>query len=189
MKVLAFAGLRKVGKTRLSNELIAMANDMGISVRKVSFASSLKQMYCQNYNVPPEELEDVIQKEVHRASLEAFSEWVKKESGDQEVLIKDMWEGIGYEENIIIDDLRRIEELASVKAQGGIPYKVEADLAVRMSRGYSYDPKVDESPYEKELGTLSSDTFFHLGGGAIYNNKTIFDIQPRLRELILEVYA
>lgn len=188
MKILAFAGKRKVGKTRLSNELITMASEMGIKVRRVSFASSLKQLYCEQYNTPPEELEDVVMKEVHRAALEAFSEWVKSEAGDQNVLIDDMWSHIDQDENIIIDDLRRIEELQSVKLRGGIPYKVEADLSVRMSRGFKYDPKVDESSYEKELGDLSSDTFFHLGGGAVYNNKTIWEMQPKLKELILEVF-
>jgi hypothetical protein len=73
------------------------------------------------------------------------------------------------EDNWVIDDLRTIEELELGLKAGATPYRVYADNSVRKTRGWVYNPSVDNDYLETEMD-LSSETFRSLGGDWIWNN-------------------
>lgn len=179
MRILALAGKRHSGKSSSSEIVAQIADSMGIKIKRRSFGFTLKQMYAKAYGVDPKDLDDPFEKEKYRKHLIQYADWVK--STHPMYFIDSLWGSIFETDNVVIDDMRTIEELQSVMLRGGKPYKIEVDNFIRQNeRGASYNHEIDTSLGETELPDLSSDTFRALGGGVIYNNKTKDDLRTEL---------
>ncbi len=172
--IIALAGRRKSGKSTVADLMVEIGKDQGIEIKRRSFAHPLKLEYSRRFGVPLEDLYDEYQKESHREKLMIFAAHVNKLY--PRIFIDYLFDRLKEDDNIIIDDMRTMEQLQELIAQGGKPYKVHADSQKRFTRGAWPNPTVDDSLQESELGDLSSWTFHCLGGGVIYNNYTSEEI-------------
>lgn len=162
--IIAFAGSgRKCGKSTAAELIVSFKPDFKV----ISFANPLKEFYAKKYKISLKELYDPMGKEKHREGLQKESDEIKKE--DPYFLAKKLFVDYHEEENLIIDDLRVIEELKMCLDYGVRIYKIEAEKTVRAKRGWNYNPAVDDHFTETELD-LSRSTYEALGGEVIYNN-------------------
>ena len=187
MKLLSFSGLRRVGKTEAANIVVSLGVEMGIVIKRVSFADSLRELFSLQTGIAVGMLEAAETKEDFRPRILALGKKLRAE--DPQALIKELSKTLTPGLNYCIDDTRLIEELAFVVRAGGKPFKVEADNDTRKKRGWKYDPSIDEDMNETELRGLTSFTFHELGGGVAYNNKTIEDLRGVLTPIVKEVFV
>lgn len=187
MRILALPGKRRAGKTTAAHIVKGIADEsFGIKVRILSFGFPLKQMYSRQYGTSIFDLDAAETKEQFRKSLIDYANALKKENP---YLFVDMLAAHANPgDNIVIDDVRNIEELQWCIENGGKPYRVEADKQLRIARGAIYDPLIDDALGETELD-FSSETWRILGGGVIYNNKTTFELKESLFKLTKAIYV
>jgi phosphomevalonate kinase len=186
MNLLAFAGKRYSGKTQSAKIVQDICFDLGIQIRKASFADSLRAMYCKHRGIPESLLLDPNTKEEYRYDLIEFAHKCKQK--DPYVFIKYLQDSIKNERNVVIDDVRSIEELQAVVTLGGFVYKIESDKHARESRGWKYYKPVDNHLSETEIGDLSGYTFFCLGGGQVFNNSNTEALKRELMPIVLKSY-
>lgn len=177
--IIMLAGPRKSGKTKIAEDMSSSNYDFMV----VSFADIIKEVYSEQYSVPIADLYDPVTKEKYRQGLNALGMEARESMGGY-FLPNSLFKRIEDIEcdNIVIDDLRTIEELEVGIKHGAIPYFVYADVHVRAWRGFQYNREIDESYLEREL-QLTQETYNALGGGYIYNNYN--DIPKRLRETVM----
>jgi phosphomevalonate kinase len=177
--IIMLAGPRKSGKTKIAEDMGSSNYDFMV----VSFADIIKEAYSQMYSVPIADLYDPVTKEKYRQGLDFLGKEARKEQGKY-FLPNTLFDRIKDIEcdNIVIDDLRTIEELEVGLNHGAVPYFVYSDIHVRTWRGFQYNREIDESYLEREL-QLTQETYNALGGGYIYNNYN--DIPKRLRETVM----
>lgn len=168
MKILGFVGKRKSGKTTAANMFLEVAAFNGSMFRKVSFADELRRSFAEKRGIDPDLLLQNFAKEEYREDLIKYAIEIRKT--DPLYFVKSLFDNILEYENIIIDDVRYIEELEAIWNRKGVIYKVEAETKVLESRGWKYTLGVDDDLGETELGSLSPHTFLPYGG-FIYNNK------------------
>lgn len=179
--LIGIMGRRKSGKTLTARTI----TEINTSFQICSFAYALKKMFSEEFEVPYAALVDVIAKEKFRQQLIDYATLKKKENPS--IFIDFLMNKISDNENIVIDDVRYIEELSSIKKRGGTPIKITVENAVRAKRGWSYDSLIDNDFSESELGDLSAHTLDKLGGYHIYNNKTIDDLYLQVQLILLKI--
>jgi len=188
MNLLSFCGARRSGKTISANIIVESAAEMGIYFRKVSFADTLRQEFSKQTGIAIELLTSNLHKEEFRPRLIEWGDKARKENPF--VFVNKLFESIDPQENIVIDDVRYLEEFTSIITNKGLLYKIETLDTIRVSRGWKYDSYVDEHPSETELGTMSGDTLRILGGkDVIYNNKSIMSLQKELVPILKKYFV
>lgn len=182
MIVIGFMGLRRAGKSTACNEFISLASDMGLTIRKCSFADTLRQEFSKKTGIAVEMLASPTYKEEFREKLIKFGE--DKRKADPKVFINAVFDGVGKDEIIALDDLRFINELQAVMERKGHVYQVYTDRKIKEARGWKYIELIDESPSETELRGLSRETMVALNGDLLYNNGTVEDLKKELRTIL-----
>lgn len=183
MALLAFGGRRKNGKTALAHMIQDFASDIGLEKPEIlSFATPLKELYCELNSISMESLLLTNIKEQHRVGMQDLSTQVKAEEPtyfSDRLLAK-----INPAKNQIVDDLRLFDlELLPLRAKGAYIWYVYSDFDQRRLRGVVYDPIVDNSAYETEL-YMSAHTYLTLcGTGWIFNNKGLDELKTKASEL------
>jgi len=182
--LIAFSGHRKAGKTSLARFMQDICVSYGMEEPEIlSFASPLKELYCElnNLDIATLLLPDV--KENHRKGLEDLSEQVKAE--DPTFFTDRLFAKINPAKHQIIDDLRLFDIEFIPLFEKKVPiWRVYADYDKRRSRGALYDKAVDESKYERDLD-WSAYTYYKLcGTGYIFNNKTPEDLKVEAHKLV-----
>ena len=177
--IIMLAGPRKSGKTKIAEDMSSSNYDFMV----VSFADIIKEVYSEQNSVPIADLYDPFIKERHRQGLNDLGMEARQTMGGY-FLPNTLFKRIKEIEcdNIVIDDLRTIEELEVGINNGAVPYFVYSDVHARAYRGFQYNREIDESYLEREL-QLTQETYNALGGGYIYNNYN--DIPRRLRETVV----
>lgn len=168
MAIVALTGVRKSGKTQAANIFVSLGQEMGIKIKKVSFADSLRDLFSKETGVGIDTLTSNILKEEFRDRLILFGETKRKE--DPYIFINNLFKSILPKENIIIDDLRLFEELDVLLKNGAAIYKIEASDLIRKQRNWSYFPEVDNHYTETELTQFPQEQYIRWGGGIIQNN-------------------
>ena len=181
MTILAFAGRRRSGKTEASDSVVTIGKEMGISIRKVSFADSLREMFSRKTGIAVSMLLNPETKEEFRKRLVRFAD--EEREKDPDVFVNNLFASVLPGEHIVIDDMRLLNELVAVAQRGGKPFKIEASKVSREARGYKYDQEIDEHISETELD-LSAHTFECLGGGRVFNNKSKEHLRAELMEVV-----
>lgn len=185
MAVVALAGRRRSGKSTTADLITYIGEEMHIVIRKVSFADPLREMFCAETGVTMRELIDPETKELHREWLIEFA--TEKRADNPYIFIDLLFNTISPSENIVIDDMRSIEELERVVKAGGKPYKVASSQSARETRGWRYNSNIDDHVLETELD-LSGDTFRLLGGGQIFNTSSQSYLQNQLFDIVKLAY-
>lgn len=161
MNILGFAGRRLSGKNEASDIVVEFMP----TFQQASFAQLAKLDYCALKGIT---IADFIgNKEKYRKGLIEYTKEIKKD--DRFFYARKLFEHFSDEDNIVISDVRFIEELQEIKIRGGVVYKIESSDDARAERGYKFNPAVDLDISETELD-LSSYTYHCLGGGIIHNN-------------------
>jgi phosphomevalonate kinase len=168
MRILGLVGSRKSGKTLAADYAVEIASYAGMSLRKVSFADPLREMFAREKSITPSMLLENSTKEYYREEMIDFSEEIKAK--DPFFFVNKLFEGVLEGESIVIDDIRFIPELQGVYERGGIIYKMETSNFSRTQRGWEFTIGVDDNPSETELGALPS-WCFETYGGILYNNR------------------
>ncbi len=168
--ITAFSGLRLSGKTELSKLIKERAEEYGIHIDIISFATPLKKEFCNEKKIGIEMLMQPHSKELYREAIEEFSIRIKQERG-KDYFSTLLFRSILPYGNYCIDDLRLIDDEAVPLLQmGAHVYRVHADKEVRMERGLIPNPKSDNSRFETELD-LPQDTYRKVfGTNWIFNN-------------------
>lgn len=182
MKILALIAQRKSGKSTAADLFVSAAHDCGCEFSRVAFANVLRKEFAEEKGIEFEILTDNTLKEKYRLEIIQFA--TEKKRVDKLYFINKLFETV--QGNIVIDDMRFIEELAAVTKRGGITYKISCTEVVRQSRGYVYTPDIDDDLSETELGRdCSVDTLRVLGGGVVYNNTSEEDLRKEM-ELVFK---
>lgn len=177
MKILALIAQRKSGKSKAAELFVSAAHDCGCEFTRVAFANILRKEFADEKGIEFEILTDNTLKEKYRLEIIQFA--TEKKRTNKLYFIDKLFESV--KGNIVIDDMRFIEELAAVTKRGGITYKISCTEAIRQSRGYVYTPDIDDDLSETELGRdCSIETLRVLGGGVVYNNKTEDDLRKEM---------
>ena len=100
--MIALYGEKRVGKDTTADIILKYK-----PLKRVAFADLPKEIFCKTLNITREELEE--NKEKYRPALNRFSEEMKNHFG------KDVWAKVVKDENVIITDLRFIEEYEYIK--------------------------------------------------------------------------
>jgi uridine kinase len=90
-------------------------------------------------------------------------------------------------QHYVLDSLASIEDLEMLMRRGGRPYKIESNNDMRKMRGFIYNREIDESMMEKDLD-FSGHTYYTLGGGVIWNTKTLEVFRTNLKDMVKEVF-
>lgn len=178
--IIAFAGPRKSGKTTAAFYLQENLNKLGLKPIKLAFADPAKERFCKANNIGIETLYLNDLKEVYREQLIKFAEEERRK--DPFIYINLLFEKIFDYDWVIIDDLRRLDELKACLSRKALIIKIQTDLFKRKQRGLVYDQKIDEHYTETELD-LSSDFYRSIGGDVIFNNKTTESLDQELGKL------
>lgn len=187
MKILGLSGKRRAGKSTVAKIMKEIALEtFGVKVKVLSYGFPLKQMFARQFSVPVADLDDPITKERFREPLIDYANLLKEK--DRYLFVNLLAKEIQYGDNVVIDDMRTIEELELVVKWGGLPYRVEADQFIRASRGAVYNPKIDLALGETELD-FTAETWRCLKGGVIYNNKDLYTLRESLVKLVRETYV
>jgi hypothetical protein len=111
------AGPRKSGKTKIAEDMSSSNYDFMV----VSFADIIKEVYSEQYSVPIADLYDPVVKEKYRQGLNALGMEARETMGGY-FLPKALFQRIEDIEcdNIVIDDLRTIEELVEERQESSI---------------------------------------------------------------------
>ena len=186
MKILGFAGRRRAGKTLAARMVEDIGRkELGIHIKYLNFTSHVVRIYCENmgqelkaiYNgngdIREEFLEEILLLSDRYKKVYGYNYFIDLLHGDN------TFPG----DNIVIDDVKTIEELRFILDNGGKVYKIEVDKPKRAAR-CPIIPGVDDHWTETELADLEGETFRHLGGGTIHNNKDPEDLR---RELVRPV--
>lgn len=183
MKILGLCGRRKSGKTRVADIVVKMTSGSPYPFKKISFADPLRIMFAEDRGIDPEDLKNNYTKEFHRKDIIEYSQRVKE--SDPLFFVTALFDFVDQHENIVIDDIRFIEEFAETKIRGGIIYRVDSSKELRKARGWEYNIDVDESLSETELGDLSAYTMSAFGG-IINNNGTDEQLRKDIREILIK---
>ena len=187
MRILGLCGRRKSGKSRAADMVIKLTGSTPYPFKKVSFADPLRLMFANEKGIEPESLKDNYTKELYRKELIEYSQKVKAE--DPLFFVNALFENyVDEADNIVIDDVRFIEELAAIKKRGGIIYKVEASNTIRKARGWEYNADVDENLSETELGDLSAHTMA-VYGGILFNNGSEEQLRKDVRQVLVKHFV
>ena len=184
MNLIALVGKRKSGKTTVADTIFSLGEEMGVRIRKINLLSLAAEEYSRLTSIGIQHVNDFYP-EVYTEFLRWVTECRKV---DPYIMIRWMYDKLGNEENLIIDGLFTIEELAIINKAGGKVYKVECTNRGEW-RGYRYTPGIDDNPQEEELTELSAETFAALGGGVIYNNRTRELLRKDLTDLVKKEYV
>jgi phosphomevalonate kinase len=179
------AGRRRTGKSTTASLIVALGEEMEVHIRRVSFADPLREMFSKETGISMRHLLSVETKEAYRDRLIAFAQ--EKQKHNPRVLINALFADITVKEDIVIDDMRTIEELEAVIKVGGKPYKIVASQKVRESRGYQYNSVIDNALLETEMD-LAAHTYMVLGGGQIFNNGTEAYLRNQLFDIVRQEY-
>lgn len=187
MKLIGLAGKRRSGKSTCARIIKEIAMDtFGVKVKILSYGFPLKQMFSRQFNVPVEDLDDPVTKEKYREAVIDYANLLKEKNP---YLFVNLLAGqCQFGDNVVIDDVRTIEELEFVIKCQGLPYRVEADQFIRAARGAIYKPAIDLGLGETELD-FSAETWRCLGGGVIYNNKDLLTLREPLTKLVRDTYV
>lgn len=180
-KIIAFSGFRKSGKTLISNLLVEISTSLGMTFRKVSFADPVRDMFSKETGIGLTNLTDNLYKEQFRDRLIEFAENLRAK--DEYIFINKLFESVGEDESIVIDDLRLFRELEFLLKKKTVIYRVTAENHIRRARGWEYNPDIDEHITEKDLD-LSQYTYLCLGGGIITNNGSIEELKQKTLGII-----
>jgi phosphomevalonate kinase len=181
MNILAFAGRRYTGKTKASSIVLELAP----AFRRVSFSDAPREEFCKYHKLDIAELLTPGVKERYRVAFIEFAEGRKEK--DKYHWANLLFEKVLSTDNIVIDDLRFIEELHTIIKNKGIVYKMQAELEIRKQRGWIPNPYIDNDITETEMD-LSPYTFWELTkGGGIFNNEIGAD--TKLRGQLLSIMA
>lgn len=165
MKILAFTGPRRSGKTFAAQAF----TDLNPEFKIKSFAGPLKDMFAKEWGIKRGDLDDVLTKEMYREEMQIYSERYKKDN--PYYFVSALFNDVGPDDSIVIDDLRFLDTEANyVIKLGGKIYRVYAELHIRKARGWVYDPVIDNHESETSMSDLTQETLHKLGGGWIFNN-------------------
>jgi hypothetical protein len=175
MKILAFSGKRKAGKTLAANFAMMLLADMGIDAKKRSFLFHARQLYSKAYGIV---IPDDFPNDQQLVNLYSYIGFLRKRN--PKILTDMLFKDCVGKNFIIIDDVKTIEDVEAIIKAGGILYNVDAAQGTREFRGFNFTRGVDDSIMETEISDLGSDTFRVLGGGALYNNQTQQDLRAEV---------
>ena len=151
------SGKRYAGKTTLATKL-AEEND----VQVVDLSAALKRAYCVAHGVSYEELlESRTLKETHRAAMIDFGDAAR--AGDPYVWCRMAWESLApYPTRVLVSDARRPTDVAFWRTcTKCTTVRLECSAEERKRRGWTYDPRVDDSVSETGLDAERFDV--HVG--------------------------
>lgn len=171
-------GLKGTGKTTFAD----MICELDPTIKKVSFATPLKEDYARKMGIKVSELNDRNTKEKYRYDIQRHSEAILAQ--DPYYYANLLFSGIKEGDRVVCDDLRTFYELQVVLESGGIPYQMYSDPYVRASRGIVFNKETDGHFTETELGNLSWETLHKLGGGRIWNNKDLEFLRKQAVEVV-----
>lgn len=184
MTVCAFAGRRRSGKSLLSSMIQDVCSAYGMEKPEVlSFATPLKELFCELKGINMESLLLPNVKEKYRQEMQDLSELVK--TNEPTYFSDRLFAKLDPSKNQIIDDLRLFDlEFLPLREKGAVIWYVYANYDNRRDRGATFDRAIDTSPYEQDLD-LPAEIYLKLcGTGYIFNNKTQDDLKAEANKLV-----
>lgn len=175
--ICGLAAPRFSGKTVLADLIVEGARGYGLEVKKLSFATPLKEEFCKFKGIGLEVLALPEVKEQYRAEMEAFSLEVKRKNNNPNHFTDLLFAKILPLDNIVIDDVRLFdEEIMRIRQEGGYVWRVYAERQKRIDRGMKANPITDISRFETD-SDLPVDCYLSLfGTGWVFNNKAVLDL-------------
>lgn len=175
--ILGLSGPRFSGKTVLADLVVSGAKEYGVEVKKLSFATPLKEEFCKEKGIGIETLLLPEVKEQYRAEMEAFSLRVKAENNNPNHFTDLLFAKILPLDNVVIDDVRLFtEEIMRIRQEQGYVWRVFTERQRRIDRGMLANPVTDISRFETE-SDLPADCYLSLfGTGWVFNNKSVLDL-------------
>lgn len=182
---MGLSGPRRSGKTTIADIIVESAKAYGVDVKKLSFATPLKEEFCKEKGIGIETLLLPEVKEKYRAEMEAFSLRVKTENNNPNHFTDLLFAQILPMDNIVIDDVRLFdEEIMRIRKEGGVVWRVYMERQKRLDKGMVANSVTDNSRFETE-SDLPADCYLSLfGTGWVFNNKGITDLYPIAETLI-----
>lgn len=149
----------------------------------LSFATPLKELFCELKGINMESLLLPNVKEKYRQEMQDLSELVK--TNEPTYFSDRLFAKLDPSKNQIIDDLRLFDlEFLPLREKGAVIWYVYANYDNRRDRGATFDRAIDTSPYEQDLD-LPAEIYLKLcGTGYIFNNKTQDDLKAEANKLV-----
>lgn len=164
--LIGLSGKQYAGKDQVADLLLTYLHDF----EKVPLALAIKEAYAADHNLSLEDIET--NKATHRPGLIAKGDWGRAQ--DPQYWLKKVFERQG---NKLISDVRLQREFDFIKAHGGILIRVEADRAIRATRG----TLVSESdPTECELDDIAHDDW----DVVVCNNGSRDELKTQIHTLV-----
>lgn len=178
--IIAFIGKRYSGKS-LASEIVCSVDSR---FSRKSFADVLRQEFSELNGVPIELLTSIDSKEEYRPGVIKYSYTRKAE--DPAYFAKKLFENLADNCYVVIDDLRFLEELKICVENQAAIYLIYADNPRRRSRGWVFNPEIDEERSETDLD-LSAYILKELTngrGGWIFNNSGKLEFRDEVEHLV-----
>lgn len=158
-RILALIGQTYSGKSTVAD----LVCKMDARFQKRSFATELKREYCEKTGVDPKDTGAPRVKELFRMEVVAFSKKIKNAVG-WDYYARKLFEKVGPEDFVVIDDLRFVEELSACLQHNAVIYKVHCEPHQRNRRGY-FPSAADTDISETELAFLTGYDLQKMTGG------------------------
>lgn len=157
--IVGLVGKAETGKSTLANFLVEELN-----FREFAFASSLKKHAKKYLKIDP------LDKIKNRNILQGFGQFVRDEI-DKDFWIKKLHEEAVYflEDNIVISDVRYVNESKYIKDNGGILLRIERDVPTMLHPSETEQDEIDCDFVIKNNGSLHD--FHYRFSDWIYNLK------------------
>lgn len=183
--IVGFSGPRRSGKTTLADIIVDQAQSFGVTVKKLAFATPLKEQFCKEKGIGLETLLLPDVKEQYRAEMEAFSLRLKAQHNNPNYFTDLLFAEILPTDNVVIDDVRLFdEEIMRIRQEDGVVWRVYMERQKRLDKGMIANAITDSSRFETE-SDLPADCYLSLfGTGWVFNNKAIMDLYPVADSLI-----
>lgn len=165
--IIAITGKRKTGKSTLAADIVSA--NAGMSMRRVAFATAMKEALSKDYSIPLNELYHAERKEKYRSVMQSYAENARQ--ADPLIWIRPVLDVISDNTHSwIVEDLHYINELEALHKRGAFIVQMRADDCWRTQRGAAPDATVDTHVSETDVAILPPDVIQALGGIVIFNN-------------------
>ena len=159
-RIIAISGKQYSGKDMLADLILARLPEF----QKIPLALAIKVAYAKQHHLTLEELE--ANKAQHRPGLIALGNWGRAQ--DPDYWLKQVLTQPG---KILISDMRLKREYDLLKQQGAFLIRLEADRAIRATRGHIVS---EGDPTENELDAVTDWDFI------LTNNQSVTDLKAKL---------
>ncbi len=177
--ILSFVGRSYCGKSFISR----IVTELDSRFIHCSFSEPAKRIFCDKLGISREEFDISDVKDLHWIEFLNYKEELS--NGNRYYWVDALFEEIGKDDYVVIDDVSSIEELQKIVENKGLVYKVVSNPEIRKQRGWVPIEEIDNHLSEMELD-LSGDVFYTLtGGGIIYNNEGEAKLRGQIYNLLM----